>query len=160
MDARFVSSSVDQERAVLVLPLVLKDKVAALVYADAGAGRNHGFAALELLVMATGAWLEVISLRKQAQREIGDAPVRRTKHALAPGANGFRHFGSVRWPRAQAYCAECSDEPQPALPQRSLRCLVPPRAGAPRLLLRLILCRTVPGRCGRPSQAQRFAACS
>ncbi len=56
---------------VLVLPLVLKEKVAALVYADAGveAGGKMDAAALELLVRATSAWLEVASLRKQAQKE-------------------------------------------------------------------------------------------
>jgi len=56
---------------VLVLPLLLKEKVAALVYADAGvdgAGKLDA-AAVELLVLATSAWLEVASLRKQAQKE-------------------------------------------------------------------------------------------
>jgi hypothetical protein len=53
----------------LVLPLVLKDKVAALVYADGGAEGVLDSPALELLVLATGAWLEVTSLRKQAQKE-------------------------------------------------------------------------------------------
>ena len=52
-----------------ILPLILKDKVAALVYADSGTGGagllNAG--ALELLVLSTSAWLEVNSLRKQAQ---------------------------------------------------------------------------------------------
>ncbi|MGA8272792.1 MAG: hypothetical protein WB919_14625 [Candidatus Sulfotelmatobacter sp.] len=51
---------------VLVLPLALKDKVAALVYADGGDGGKLSSDALELLVLATSAWLEVISLRKQA----------------------------------------------------------------------------------------------
>jgi hypothetical protein len=51
---------------VLVLPLALKDKVAALVYADGGDSGKLDSDALELLVMATSAWLEVISLRKQA----------------------------------------------------------------------------------------------
>ena len=74
MDPRFVDQfGGPANEQVLVLPLVLKDKVAALVYADAGADGTMDSAALELLVMATGAWLEVISLRKQAQREIGDA---------------------------------------------------------------------------------------
>jgi len=54
------------------LPLVLKDKVAALIYADAGTngdGQLDG-GALELLVLSTGAWLEVSTLRKQtAHRE-------------------------------------------------------------------------------------------
>ncbi len=54
-----------------ILPLILKDKVAALVYADRGvdsAGLLDG-GALELLVLSTSAWLEVNSLRKQAQKE-------------------------------------------------------------------------------------------
>jgi hypothetical protein len=51
---------------VLVLPLALKEKVAALVYADGGDSGKLNSAALELLVMATSAWLEVASLRKQA----------------------------------------------------------------------------------------------
>ena len=54
---------------VLVLPLLLKDKVAALLYADGGASGALDSASLELLVMATGAWLEVVSLRKQALKE-------------------------------------------------------------------------------------------
>jgi hypothetical protein len=51
---------------VLMLPLLLKDKVAALVYADGGDSGKLDSSALELLVMATSAWLEVSSLRKQA----------------------------------------------------------------------------------------------
>ena len=66
--SRFGASAHNQ---VLVLPLVLKEKVAALVYADAGleAGGTMDAAALELLVRVTSAWLEVASLRKQAQKE-------------------------------------------------------------------------------------------
>jgi hypothetical protein len=50
---------------------LLKEKVAALVYADAGAdaGGKLDAAAVELLVLATSAWLEVASLRKQAAKE-------------------------------------------------------------------------------------------
>jgi hypothetical protein len=54
-----------------ILPLVLKDKVAALVYADSGTGAagalNSG--ALDLLVLSTSAWLEVNALRKLAQKD-------------------------------------------------------------------------------------------
>jgi hypothetical protein len=52
-----------------IIPLILKDKVAALVYADTGADSAGLLDAgsLELLVLTTGAWLEVNSLRKQAQ---------------------------------------------------------------------------------------------
>ena len=51
--------------------MILKDKVAALVYADSGTGAAGLLDAgsLELLVLSTGAWLEVNSLRKQAQKE-------------------------------------------------------------------------------------------
>src|SRR5882762_4422813 len=55
-----------------ILPLILKDKVAALVYADSGTGAagSLDFGALELLVLSTSAWLEVNSLRKQAQTHV------------------------------------------------------------------------------------------
>lgn len=60
---------------VLVLPLALKDKVAALVYADGGDSDKLDADALELLVIATSAWLEVTSLRKlTAAKEDGDVP--------------------------------------------------------------------------------------
>jgi hypothetical protein len=60
---------------ILVLPLALKDKVAALVYADGGDSGSLDADALELLVIATSTWLEVISLRKlTAAKDDGDAP--------------------------------------------------------------------------------------
>jgi len=66
--SRFGAPSHDQ---ILLLPLHLKDKVAALVYADGGmdGAGPVDTAALELLVAATSAWLEVASLRKQAAKE-------------------------------------------------------------------------------------------
>jgi hypothetical protein len=63
-----------------VLPLILKDKVAALVYADSGIDADGliDAGALELLVLSTSAWLEVNSLRKSAQKDPsaahGDGP--------------------------------------------------------------------------------------
>ena len=67
MDARFVKHfGSPSDEHVLVLPLALKDKVAALVYADGGNGGKLDSSALELLVIATSSWLEVASLRKQA----------------------------------------------------------------------------------------------
>ncbi|HLK09239.1 MAG TPA: hypothetical protein VKV30_14890 [Candidatus Angelobacter sp.] len=70
MDPEFFSrfGSVEDDR-VLVLPLLLKDKVAALVYADPGASGVLDSTAIEVLVKATSAWLEVASLRKQAQKD-------------------------------------------------------------------------------------------
>jgi hypothetical protein len=74
MDRRFVEQFGGPENEqILVLPLVLKDKVAALLYADGGANALLDAPSLELLVMATSAWLEVISLRKQAQKDVGDS---------------------------------------------------------------------------------------
>jgi len=66
--AHFGAPSDDQ---VLILPLLLKDKVAALVYADAGTDGSGKMdaAALEVLVTATSAWLEVASLRKQGPKD-------------------------------------------------------------------------------------------
>jgi len=84
--SRFGGPADDQ---VLVLPLVLKEKVAALVYADAGreAGGKMDAAALELLVRATSAWLEVASLRKQAQKEeSAEATAERTESAASSHA--------------------------------------------------------------------------
>jgi hypothetical protein len=72
MDPRFISQfGAPAQDSLLVLPLRLKDKVAALVYCDAGTAGNGKMeaAALELLVAATSAWLEVASLRKQALKE-------------------------------------------------------------------------------------------
>ena len=69
MDRRFVKQFGGPENEqILVLPLVLKDKVAALFYADGGADNLLDAGSLEILVMATSAWLEVVSLRKQAQQ--------------------------------------------------------------------------------------------
>jgi len=72
MDSKFISQfGAPADDQVLLFPLLLKDKIAALVYADGGsdgAGKMDA-AALELLVAATSAWLEVASLRKQAAKE-------------------------------------------------------------------------------------------
>ena len=56
-----------------ILPLLLKDKVAALIYADCGVENGGLFdpGSLELLVLSTSAWLEINSLRKLAQKDPG-----------------------------------------------------------------------------------------
>jgi len=62
---------------VRVLPLLLKDKVAALIYADSGSDHASGLldaGSLELLVLSTSAWLEVNSLRKQVQKDSAAIP--------------------------------------------------------------------------------------
>jgi hypothetical protein len=71
-DARFVSEfGAPASGEGRILPLLLKDKVAALVYADGGT-EGRGLldpGSLELLVLSTSAWLEINSLRKQAHKE-------------------------------------------------------------------------------------------
>ena len=87
MGGRFVDQfGAPANEQILVLPLVLKDKIAALVYADGGSGGTLDVSSLELLVVATSAWLEVISLRKQAQAAPmpSEVPVERTTPAPAP----------------------------------------------------------------------------
>jgi hypothetical protein len=72
MDPRFVDHfGSPADGHILMLPLMLKEKVAALVYADGGldAGRHLDSAAIGLLVISTSAWLELTSVRKQAPRE-------------------------------------------------------------------------------------------
>lgn len=72
MDSKFVADfAAPADEKVLLMPLLLKDKVAALVYADGGseAAGKLDQAALELLVVTTGAWLEVVSLRKHTAKE-------------------------------------------------------------------------------------------
>ena len=79
MDPRFLDMcGKPGEEPVLMLPLLLKDRIAALVYADSGleAGRRAQSAPIELLVLATSAWLELISLRKQSPRESAAASER------------------------------------------------------------------------------------
>ena len=70
MDAHFWEQFGTPASEARLLPLLLKDKVAALVYADGGSdgGAHFDAGALDLLVLATSAWLEVNSLRKQVQK--------------------------------------------------------------------------------------------
>ena len=75
MDRRFLDQfGGPHNEQILVLPLVLKDKVAAMLYADGGAEGLLDGASLEVLVLATSAWLEVVSLRKQAMRDFDSPP--------------------------------------------------------------------------------------
>ena len=72
---------------VALLPLLLKDKVSALVYADSGAHAGTlDAAALDVLVRATSSWLEVISQRKQAQK---DGTPEAEMHSAPPANDPF-----------------------------------------------------------------------
>ena len=96
IDSEFVAQfGAPADDRVLVLPLVLKEKVAALVYADAGSegGGKLDSSAVELLVLATSAWLEVASLRKQVAKEEqpGDAPREQVESAPPPVQSAPAH---------------------------------------------------------------------
>jgi hypothetical protein len=72
---------------IVLLPLLLKDKISALVYADSGAdGGTLDVPALDVLVRATSSWLEVISQRKQAQKDGVPEP---EMHAAPPANDPF-----------------------------------------------------------------------
>jgi hypothetical protein len=84
-DAVFVStygSPADGTNA-LVLPLVVRDKVAALVYADAGVapGGKLDASALQCLARFAGLWLEIVAIRKS-----GVAPAEHETEKVAPDA--------------------------------------------------------------------------
>jgi hypothetical protein len=94
--ARFGAPSDDQAA---VLPLLLKEKISALVYADGGDGSNLDTAALDVLVRATSAWLEVISQRRLAQKEDGSAAPE-ISHS-APGNDPFASHAPLHSAKAQ-----------------------------------------------------------
>ncbi len=116
-----------------ILPLILKDKVAALLYADSGNADSGTGAAglldagsLELLVLSTSAWLEVNSLRKQAQKEpsaahadhgaAAEAPPSQPPAHPAPAFNDpfASHAPAFASGHAMAAAASASEAPAPA----------------------------------------------
>jgi hypothetical protein len=116
MDRRFVEQFGGPENEqILVLPLVLKDKVAALLYADGGAVGVLDGPSLEVLVMATSAWLEVASLRKQVQRDVSDAVPSMERPPVAAPVQTISSFADPfagHTPRHTAPIA--APEPEPA----------------------------------------------
>jgi hypothetical protein len=99
---------------VLVLPLALKEKVAALVYADGGDSGKLSSAALELLVLATSAWLEVASLRKQAAAK-EDAGTASRHESAAPPVQTVSSFSDPFAAHAPKHIpASVPVEPEPA----------------------------------------------
>jgi hypothetical protein len=113
MDRRFVErfGGPDNEQ-ILVLPLVLKDKVAALFYADGGSNNLLEAASLELLVMATSAWLEVVSLRKQAQqKEFSEAVAPAVERPAPAPVQTVSSFSDPFAPHAPRHTAPKTPEP-------------------------------------------------
>jgi len=111
---------------VRLLPLILKDKVAALVYADGGVeDKALDGGALDVLVLATGSWLEVNSLRKQALKDPASAhaeahepPARTPATTPAPAFNDpFAAHTPAYAMAAAASGHSASSEPAASHPQ-------------------------------------------
>ncbi len=98
---------------VLMLPLLLKDKVAALVYADGGDSGKLDSAALELLVMATSAWLEVSSLRKQAAAK-EDGGMASRPEPVSPPVQTVSSFSDPFAGHAPKHVVSAPASPEPA----------------------------------------------
>ena len=115
MDQRFVQQFGGPENEqILVLPLVLKEKVAALLYADGGSENVLDAPALEVLVMSTSAWLEVASLRKQVHKDVIDAPPSMERPVPAP-VQAVSSFSDPFAPHAPKHVAPTPPpEPEPA----------------------------------------------
>ncbi len=133
MDQEFIGQvgAPAQDRNI-VLPLLLKDKVAALIYADSGSSDNPtDDAALEVLVTSTSAWLEVISLRKQAQKEgYAETAVERTESAAPPPVQSVSSFSDPFAGHAPMHAAK-APAVEPAASQPEAEPVVAAAAAAP-----------------------------
>jgi hypothetical protein len=114
MDGRFVERfGGPGNEQILILPLLLKEKVAALLYADGGAEDALDAPSLEILVMATSAWLEVASLRKQAQKEPSEPAVPYERPAPVP-VQTVSSFADPFAGHVPKHTAAKAPEPEPA----------------------------------------------
>ncbi len=117
-DSGFISRfHAPSDNRVLLLPLVLKDKVAALIYADAGnqTGGHLDASSLELLLLTTSTWLEVVSVRKQTYKDAPEA-VATEAHEAAPTTTAAAHSDpfAAHPPLAMAAAAGADSSVQPA----------------------------------------------
>ncbi len=89
-DARFVTASggAPHDGNAVVIPLVVRDKVAGLIYADAGTQPTGALdaAAAELLVRATAVWVELCAARKTVTAFSAEASAPAEKAVTAAAA--------------------------------------------------------------------------
>ena len=116
MDQHFVQQfGAPENEQILILPLVLKEKVAALLYADGGADGLLDAASLEVLVMATSTWLEVTSLRKQVQKEVVDSSTMERPPVPPPApVQAVSSFSDPFASHSPKHIAKAEPEPEPA----------------------------------------------
>ena len=121
LDVGFTSTfAAPQDNRVFLLPLLLKEKVAAVLYADGGSesGGQLDDAALEMLVLSSGLWLEIVALRRAtASQESGEtaaAPVEKSEAAAVESATSAAPQGmaAVAEPVPEAV-PEAVPEPAP-----------------------------------------------
>lgn len=115
----FESSFVNQfgapaEGNCVVLPLVVRERVAALLYADAGDADavSMNVSALELLVRSASLWLEVLALRKSMEQP---APQPVQQHVQPPAAQEAVAAAASASAGAPAAATSWS-QPQPPVP--------------------------------------------
>ena len=97
----------------LVLPLLVRDKVAALLYSDGGASGKMDPSALECLVRGSSLWLEIVAARKSG------APAPAVEAPSEAERTGTQKIAAI--PDTPA-----PEPPPPAEPE-----YVPPQAAAP-----------------------------
>jgi len=118
MDSQFISRfGAPSHDQILLLPLHLKDKIAALVYADGGmdGAGPVDTAALELLVAATSAWLEVASLRKQAAREGSAEPAGESAPAPVQAVSSYSDPFAGHAPKHVVAAAAAAESAEPVV---------------------------------------------
>ena len=89
-DSAFIASvKAPAEDKCAVLPLVVKDRVAAIIYADAGAtpGGMLDSSALAILTRFAAVWLELAALRKAGTVAAEEAPPAAAVSAAAPSSS-------------------------------------------------------------------------
>ena len=101
-----------------IIPMVIKDKVAAALYADAvdGADENFDRPALELLVFTTGLLIDTLAIRKMVPSPALSGREEGSTEAAAPAAAPFAAPASI-----PATPAAPKAEPAPEPPPRQFR---------------------------------------
>lgn len=115
LDVAFTSTfGAPQDDRVILLPLLLKEKVAAVLYADAGTEGDGQLddAALEMLVLSSGLWLEIVALRRAtASQESAEPVAAAMERAEAPAVESVPPAPNP----AMATVAEPIPEPEPVV---------------------------------------------
>jgi hypothetical protein len=121
MDADFSATfAAPADNRVFLLPLLLKEKVAAVLYADAGTGVAGQLddAALEMLMLSGGLWLEIVALRRATAADGAEpaaAPVEKNEAVAVESAPSAPAYAAppVAEPVAEAQAEPAMAEAQP-----------------------------------------------